>query len=129
NIVHASLPNVSYGNQSIFAFMQYQVNHESVTPRVVMAKIPAFNIVIAYETLAAAIRVKEMSDRLATDLRPACKLNCEFWRFDLLSHPSFSAKAATDASQADMIIIAARGDADLMREVKSWFEAWLPQKR
>ena len=93
-----------------------------------MTKTPAFNIVIVYETLAAAIRVKEMSDRLATDLRPACKLNCEFWRFDLLVHPSFCTKAATEASQADMIIIAARGDSELMA-VKQWFETWLPQKR
>src|SRR6266513_2731907 len=80
------------------------------------------------QLLASAISLKEMSDRLATDLRPACKLNCEFWRFDLLVHPSFRTKAATEASQADMIIIAARGDSELMA-VKEWFENWLPQKR
>src|ERR1043166_1345464 len=109
--------------------MQELMNHETFPSRAAMPKTPAFNIVIAYETLAAAIRVKVMADRLACDLRPACKLNCEFWRFDLLGHPSFSAKAISDACQADMVIIAARGDADLVGDVKSWFESWLPQRR
>jgi hypothetical protein len=70
-----------------------------------------------------------MADRLASDLRPACKLNCEYWRFDLLGHPSFGAKAIQDACQADMVIIAARGDKELIGDVKSWFESWLPQRR
>jgi hypothetical protein len=94
-----------------------------------MAKIPAFKILIAYETFDGALRVKEMLDRLAADLQPACKLQCEFWKFDLLSQPSFRAKAEADASGADMIIIAARGDADLVDGVKSWFESWLPRKQ
>src|SRR6266536_6034749 len=121
NATHAyneqgTLPIVSSGQQLIFALMQRLNKYDSVTPRLAMANTPAFNIVIVYETLAAAIRVKEMSDRLATDLRPACKLNCEFWRFDLLTHPSFRAKAATEASQADMIIVAARGASELMAD-------------
>jgi hypothetical protein len=109
--------------------MQHVVNQNAFIRRESLPKSPAFNIVVVYETLAAALRVKEMSDRLASDLLPACKLNCEFWRFDLLSHPSFSARAVTDASQADMVIVAARGDSDLIPEVKDWFSTWVPRRR
>src|SRR5258706_12231745 len=94
-----------------------------------MAKTAAFNILTVYETLDAALRVKEMSDRLAADLQPSCKLHCDFWKFDVLTHPSFRGKALAEASAADMIIIAANGDDALLETVKAWFEGWLRKKR
>jgi len=94
-----------------------------------MAKTAAFNILTVYETLDAALRVKEMSDRLAADLQPSCKLHCDFWKIDVLTHPSFRGKALAEASAADMIIIAANGDDALLETVKAWFEGWLRNKR
>jgi hypothetical protein len=94
-----------------------------------MARTPTFNILTAYESLERALRVKELLDRLASDLRSTCKINCEFWNFELLEHPPFRAQAAAEASEANMVIIAARGDTDLEDGVKSWLEAWLPRRQ
>jgi hypothetical protein len=94
-----------------------------------MARTPTFNILITYESLARALRVKEMLDRLSADLESTCQVKCEFWNFDLLEHTSFRAQAAVEASGADMVIVAARGDSDLKEPVKTWFEGWLSQKQ
>jgi len=94
-----------------------------------MARTPTFNILTAYESLERALRVKELLDRLASDLRSTCKINSEFWNFELLEHPAFRAQAAAEASEANMVIIAAKGDTDLTDAVKSWLEAWLPQRQ
>ena len=93
-----------------------------------MARTPSFNMMIVYDSLPAALRVKEMADRLAEDLRPNCALKCEFWKFSLLNHAGFRAGAEADALRADMIIVAANGHAEFAAEVKTWFETLLRAK-
>src|SRR2546423_871323 len=87
-----------------------------------------FKIVVAYDNLETAIRVKALVDRVAVEIRPACELKCEYWRFDLLCHVEFASAAAADALAADMIIVAPRDNAELGCEVKAWIENWIPLK-
>jgi hypothetical protein len=87
--------------------------------------ISTFKVVIAYETAAAAVHAKEISERLAAELR----LECATWKMDLLAHPPLCERAATAAAQADMIIFATCAREGLPSHVKDWIENWLPRKK
>lgn len=85
----------------------------------------ALKIVIAYETAAIAVRAKEMTEFIAADLQ----IECDSWPMILLSIRELSRQAATAAAQADLVIIAARGDGHLPAEVRNWIEDWLPRRK
>jgi hypothetical protein len=88
-----------------------------------------FKIVIAYENFAAGIRAKKMLERLASELQPDFQINSDVWEFEMLGHRRLREQAATEASEADMIVVSARGDAELPAHVKNWVDGWLPQRR
>ena len=85
----------------------------------------AIKIVIVYETAAIAVRAKEMSEELAAELQS----ECDSWEMDLLAQPFLFWQAVASASEADMIIIAARSAGALPGHVRNWIETWLPQKK
>lgn len=89
-----------------------------------MEKKQAFKIVIAYETFAAAIHAKEMSERMAFQMES----ECDAWPFELLAVDRVREHAITMAAAADMIIVAARGALELPDAVKDWIENGLLQK-
>jgi len=107
----------------IVTFMQ-QLNEHATAYDWNTESSPSFKVVIAYETVAAALHAKEMSERLAAEL----KSECGVWKMDLLAHPPLGRQAASAAAAADMIIIAARSAGELPLHVKDWIESWLPQK-
>jgi hypothetical protein len=84
----------------------------------------AFKIVIAYETFAAAIHAKEMSERMALQMDS----ECDAWPFELLAVERVREHAVGMAAAADMIIVAARGAVELPAAVKDWIENGLLQR-
>jgi len=86
---------------------------------------PAFKVVIAYETGDAGLNARDRWKRLAAELRA----EFDAWNTDLLVHPQLCQRAATSASEADMIVIATHETESLPVHVKDWIESWLPQKR
>jgi hypothetical protein len=84
-----------------------------------------FKVVIVYENFGAAVQAKEMSERLAAELNS----KCDTWKFEMLAHPGLREHAARDAAEADMIIVAARGEGPLPDYVKEWIQTWLPCKK
>jgi hypothetical protein len=89
----------------------------------------AIRITIVYENFAAGIRAKEVSERLANQLKEECEINSGLWKFEVLAHPQLREQAASEAAQADMIIVSARAAEELPAHVRRWIESWLPQKR
>jgi hypothetical protein len=85
----------------------------------------AFKVVIAYENLAGAVRAKEMSERLATELES----KCDTWKFELLAHPGLRQHAAQEAAEADMIIVALRSAGAFPEHVNEWIRAWAQVKK
>ena len=85
---------------------------------------PAFRIVIAYETFAAAIQAKTLSEQVVQQTES----ECDAWPFDLLSVGLIRERAIAAAAAADMIIVAARGLVELPDAVKVWIEKGLRQK-
>ena len=70
-----------------------------------------FKIVIAYENFAAGIRAKKMLERLTSELQPDFQINSDVWKFEMLGHRRLREQATTEASEADMIVVSARGEA------------------
>jgi len=89
----------------------------------------ALNAVMAYEETSTAERAKETGDHLMRTLKGHYSLGLQLWKFDVLRNPELRDVAATDAAQADMILIATRGAGELPAGVKAWIEAWIVQKR
>ncbi len=90
-----------------------------------MESTPALKVVIAYETFAAAVRAREISERLTAEL----KSSCDVWSMESLIHLPLRQLAATAASEADIVVIAARNPEALPLHLKDWIEDWLPRKK
>jgi len=82
-----------------------------------------FKIVVVYENLQAALRAREMCERLALELRHEGGIQCALWKFDLLGHPSLMAQATAEAVAAGMVIVAAHSTG-LPAQLKNWIEHW-----
>ncbi len=94
-----------------------------------MRSDPVFKIVTAYADLAAGVRAKAMVERLAAELRPRLEIENDLWKFELLSHGPLRQCSAGAAAEADMVLIAAPGAAELPDPVRNWIEDWLAWKR
>jgi hypothetical protein len=89
-----------------------------------MNQSQSVKIVIIYDQFPAGIRAKQMSERLAVQL----KSDCEAWATDWLTLGLVREHAAMMAARANMIIIIAHGREELQPEVKDWIESWLDQR-
>ena len=89
----------------------------------------AFTAVIVYEDFAAAHRAMDTCKHLMSQLEGDVEFRTSMWKFDLLRNIKLSQIAASDAIEADVIIIAASQNSDLTNEVKAWMESWIPAKR
>jgi hypothetical protein len=94
-----------------------------------MDPAPVFKIIIAYETFATGLRAKEVTERLNSQLKPEFEVKCDVWKFELLGHAQLRALAASEAVDADLIILSCHAGGDLAPNVSKWVEAWLPRKR
>src|SRR5258708_1610692 len=83
-----------------------------------------FRIVIAYDHFNAGTRAKKMTDRMAAQLNPQVAIKTDAWKFELLGDSGLQELADISVAEADMLIIAATGDADLPSHVAQWIEKW-----
>src|SRR5262245_17652342 len=84
---------------------------------------------LAYEDITVALQGQEVLRCLATELKPAFELRSGLWKFELLQDPELTEIATAEALEADMIIVATRGDTELPAPVASWIEGWVAEKR
>ena len=89
----------------------------------------SLRMVIAYENVAAALRARRVSEWLSAHLESDIELDSTVWEFDALNSPHLREQAAAEALAADLIVISARGDAELPDHVKNWIGRWAPRKR
>jgi len=94
-----------------------------------MNEVNEFNIVVAYDDFAGAVRARQLTTRLAVQVTPVMGINSDSWRFDFLGHPRLRERAAAQAAAADIVIIAADGCAELPAHVKAWLECWLRRRK
>lgn len=93
------------------------------------AQTQPFNLVIAYDSVAAGQRAMRLFSYLGREHGDVLKFQTQPWRFDLLADPDWCQFAALDAIKADLLIISASSGSDLPVAVRSWISACLARKR
>jgi hypothetical protein len=96
------------------------VNHRSQTK-------PRFNVVIVYEDFLTGTRAMAIYESLVRAFSNHYDFSNSAWKFEILRQVSLKKIAAFDAVEADLILISARADSELPREVKAWIHLWLAQ--
>lgn len=92
-------------------------------------ELTSANVVpIVYESFAAACVAKDACRHLhiagqLSDWRAS------MWKFELLRLPGLRADAATEAAEADWVIVAFENHFDLPIEVRRWLDLWQAKER
>jgi hypothetical protein len=107
--------------------MQRSIIHHPLSPTP-LDETPDFSILIAYEDFECGKQAKVTYDFLVENLDADCQFSNTMWKFDVLGIPKLREMAAKDAAQADIIIIACKGNHRLPGEIKAWFESWVEEK-
>src|SRR5262245_53661861 len=84
-------------------------------------------VITVYESAVGAIRAREVSTLLAHQLTEGREIQSDFWKFDLLKQTDLRAQASSEATAADVIIIAASTTEELPMYVKRWIEELPPR--
>ena len=89
----------------------------------------AFKVFIAYENQRALARAEELQSQLSKRCRGVIEMESNAWNFALLAYPRLRKRAAQEAAESDMIIIAALRASDLPPHVHSWIKSLATQKQ
>src|SRR5678816_3273188 len=89
---------------------------------------PEFNVVLAYDEIAGAMRAKECFDDLVRAHGELFKFKCQLWNFEVMREPELFEAAVQDASRAEMIVIATRRSEAISGDARRWIERWLLSK-
>jgi len=85
------------------------------------------SIVSIYEDRGDRDLLFGLCDSLAWTFKDDLEFTTDWWRFKYLADPEIGFEAAQSATDADLILLAARSP-ELPTEVKRWFETWLPNR-
>jgi hypothetical protein len=86
-------------------------------------------IVIASEDAAGAARARELSERLARELRPGTEITSEVWRFNFLRHEDVRNVATASIAEAAIVVLCAHDDGELPSHVRIWIDEWVALTR
>lgn len=78
------------------------------------------NVLVVYEDLETGLRVSQVLDQLARELRGVVEVQPCYWRFDLSTQP-------TCLQKANIVFLSAHAQAQLPANFHSWFRDWLVQ--
>ena len=81
-----------------------------------------FKVVFFYEDFDAAIECRKAFDSIARRFTKGRPIDSSSWSFSMLGSSEFNAAILMDASAAEVIVIAARGDRELPARVATWIE-------
>lgn len=92
--------------------------HESKAPRADRA----CKIVFFYEDFDAVIHARKAFPFIVRTLSPVQAVDASAWSFTMLGTSEFNASAILDASYADVLVVAAKGDSELPACIFTWLE-------
>jgi hypothetical protein len=82
-----------------------------------------FHVVIAYDAPRAAQEAVQAVTR-AMAHAGVFGVHKDLWRFDLMDLPAVREEASVSAATANLVVLVARGDAELPPSIKSWLQNW-----
>jgi len=88
-----------------------------------------FNVLIAYDDVAAALRAMRLFSYLEREHGEGLKLEAKCWRFDLLEDDAWLELAVEEGIKADLLILSASSKSELPAAVQGWIKACLVLKR
>jgi len=97
-----------------------------LSPAVAAEGRAVFRTLLLYEDYPAARRATETCNLILARLGEEFELRCSMWKFEALRNAKLRDMAAIEATEADVIIVAARGCLALPPEVTAWVDTWLP---
>jgi hypothetical protein len=83
------------------------------------------DVLLMHEDLPAGLRGKLALDQVAGHLELEAKFCLHIWNFKLLKEPRLRKLALDDACEANILILAVRGNAGLPLSVRTWLKQWL----
>lgn len=90
----------------------------------------ALNIMLVYEDFATGMDAMRTLSRFIQRTGLLHEFSTQnVWRFETLAAPALMNIAATEAANAEMIIVAAHGPGHLPVAVMHWIELWLGQRK
>ncbi len=87
-----------------------------------------FNVVLVYEDQASALRGLALYRRLVAELGEDREFSLNVWKFALLGVSRLAELSASQAAEADLIILCPRGEAEPPALVQAWFQRWVEMK-
>jgi len=91
-------------------------------------KVQNIHAVVACADFAANRRAEAVLERVSRRFAGRGRLTCSPWSFALLAVSVWRRQAAAEAAAADVIVIAAHGEADFSEVIKDWVSLWVSQK-
>ncbi|MBI4664328.1 MAG: hypothetical protein HY735_36490 [Verrucomicrobia bacterium] len=88
----------------------------------------ALNVVIAYDTFESGLTAAQLYQHTIQNFSADYLFEVAFWRFEVLCIPFIADRAAAEAAQADMIILAVDNGEKLPDEIRDWIEKWVIHK-
>ena len=79
-------------------------------------------IVVFWEDFDAAIHARKAFDSIVQCVGAGREVEASSWSFSMLGSTKFNAAVLMDASRADVIVVAARGDQEIPGRVATWLE-------
>jgi hypothetical protein len=91
-------------------------------------RVQDVRVVVACADFAAGRRAEVVLERVNQHFAGQGRLICSLWSFDFLAESVFRQQAAAEALGADIVVIAAHGEADFSEVIKDWVSLWVSQK-
>jgi hypothetical protein len=87
------------------------------------------NAVIIYEESDSASKANELLRRASDRAGAATQWSVKPWRLDMLDSPALAEEAQRDATRAQLIVLACRGQGEAFSRLLNWLEAWAERRQ
>ena len=87
-----------------------------------------WSVLVLYDDAPTRQRAMKVCDHLVHQFWSDVEFKFHWWRTDFLEDDAMAATAATDAANADFVVVSCSSERELSPFVRNWFEAWIAQR-
>ena len=87
-----------------------------------------WSVLVLYDDPETRQRAMKVCDHLVHQFWSEVEFKFHWWRTDFLEDETMAATAATDAANADFVVVSSSPERELSPFVRNWFEAWIAQR-